>query len=126
MNPFLFLLNVNTMRAPIIQMLNNELTLEAAESIVLFRDSEEGFDTVEEFLQTPELAGLRIPRQLLGIKSNFFEIRVIARYREQFGYLRSILYRNPTDGQILILRRDFSKIFNTLSQSFPDGADTGE
>ena len=50
------LLNVNTMRAPIIQMLNNELTLEAAESIVLFRDSEEGFDTVEEFLQTPELA----------------------------------------------------------------------
>ena len=107
-------------------MLNNELTLEAAESIVLFRDSEEGFDTVEEFLQTPELAGLRIPRQLLDIKSNFFEIRVIARYREQFGYLRSILYRNPTDGEILILRRDFSKIFNTFSQSFPDGADKGE
>ena len=44
------------MRAPIIQMLNNELTLEAAESIVLFRDSEEGFDTVEEFLQ-PRASG---------------------------------------------------------------------
>ena len=120
------LLNVNTMRAPIIQMLNNELTLEAAESIVLFRDSEEGFDTVEEFLQTPELAGLKIPRELLGIKSDFFEIRVIARYREQFGYLRSILYRNPRDGEILILRRNFSKIFNSFSQSFPDGVDRGE
>ena len=64
-------LNVNTMGAPIIQMLNNELTLEAAESIVIFRDSEEGFDTLEEFLQTPQLAGLSIPRELLSVKSSF-------------------------------------------------------
>ena len=117
------LLNVNTIGAPIIQMLNNELTLEAAQSIALFRDSREGFETVEEFLQTPELAGLRIPRELLGIQSNFFEIRIIARYREQFSYLRSILYRDSSDGGSLILRRDFSKMFNSFSQSFPDGGD---
>ena len=111
-------LNVNTMGAPIIQMLNNELTLEAAESIVIFRDSEEGFDTLEEFLQTPQLAGLSIPRELLSVKSSFYEIRIIARYREQFSYLRSILYRNSSDGSSLILKRDFSKMFDSFLRHF--------
>ncbi len=118
-------LNINTMGAPIIQMLNNELTLEAAESIVIFRDSEEGFDTLEEFLQTPQLAGLSIPRELLSVKSSFYEIRIIARYREQFSYLRSILYRNSSDGSSLILKRDFSKMFDSFLLPSSGGADRG-
>ncbi len=120
-------LNVNTLSAISIRSLSKQLTNEDAESIIAVRDSDDGFDSVDEFLRLPQLAGLNIVKQGLNVQSEFFEIRVIARYREHFSYLNSILYRNPADGSMRILSRDFSKIYRSLPSLFSSNKeDLGE
>ncbi|MBL6689654.1 MAG: type II secretion system minor pseudopilin GspK [Pseudomonadales bacterium] len=104
-------LNINTASPGILQSLAPGLSFEAAETLVQRRDEEEGYETVQLFLQAPELAGLNIQADGLGVQSVFFEVRVIARYQDRFSYLTSILHRNSLDGSMRILHRDFSKTF---------------
>ncbi len=106
-------LNVNTASPAVLQSLAPGLAYEAAETLAQRRDEEEGFKTVQEFLQTPELAGLGVQEGGLGVQSEFFEIRIIARFQDRFSYLTSILHRNSLDGSMRILYRDLSKTFRT-------------
>ena len=104
--------NINTASPYILQALASELSVEAAGVLVQRREEQEGgFETVQAFLQLPELAGVRIVTNGLSVQSSFFEVRTIARYQERFSYLTSILHRNPLDGTIRIIYRDFSKNF---------------
>lgn len=106
------LVNVNTASPYILQALAPQLSFEAADVLVQRREEQEtGFETVEAFLQLPELAGVGIVTDGLGVQSSFFEVRTIARYQERFSYLTSILHRNPLDGSIRVIHRDFSKSF---------------
>ncbi len=108
-------INVNTASAPVLQSLAPGLTPELAEALAARRADAEGFETVQIFLQQPELAGLGVLAQGLGVQSAFFEIRVIARYRDRFSYLTSVLHRNTLDGSMRILQRDFSRTFRAHS-----------
>jgi len=104
------IVNLNTASPYILQALAPELSFEAVDVLIQRREQEEtGFETVEAFLQLPELAGVSIVTDGLGVQSSFFEVRTIARYQERFSYLTSIFHRNPLDGSIRVISRDFSK-----------------
>ena len=106
------LVNINTASPYILQALASELSFEAAGVLVQRREEQEGgFETVQAFLQLPELAGVGVVTNGLSVQSSFFEVRTIARYQERFSYLTSILHRNPLDGTIRVIYRDFSKNF---------------
>ncbi len=104
-------LNINTAPAALIQSLAASLSYEAADALVQRRDEQEGFESVAEFLQSSELAGLGVAGDGLGVQSSFFEIRVIARYQDRFGYLTSIVHRHPVTGIMRVIQRDFSRNF---------------
>ena len=115
------LVNVNTASPYILQALAPELSFESATVLVQRREEqEEGFETIEEFLQIPELAGVGVVTDGLGVQSSFFEVRTIARYQERFSYLTSILHRNPLDGSIRVIYRDFSKNFRPQQATVED------
>lgn len=105
-------LNVNTAPAAVIQALSPSLSYDVADSLTRMRDEQEGYQTVNEFLQLPELAGLGIDADGLGVQSIFFEVRVIARYQDRFSYLTSVVQRNAVDGTMRVILRDFSRTFN--------------
>lgn len=102
-------LNINTAPAEVLQSLSQGLTYEASLTLVERRQEQEGFESVEAFRQAPELAGLGVDGDGLGVQSSFFEIRTIARYRDRFSYLTSIVHRNPTDGSMRVVQRSYSK-----------------
>jgi general secretion pathway protein K len=102
-------LNVNTASAQVLQSLSNKLSPEVAERLVSIREEQEGFDSVAEFLQSDEVAGMGIPTQGLGVQSVFFEVRIIARYQERFAYLTSIIQRDRIDGSTRVIYRNSSK-----------------
>ena len=104
-------LNVNTASPGVLQALSPRLTAEAAQTLSERSLEEEGFKTVQSFLQAPELAGLGVPADGLGVQSAFFEVQVIARYQDRFSYLTSVVHRDTTDGRLRVLKRDFSRQF---------------
>ena len=104
-------LNVNTAPPGVLLSLSPSLTFAVAESLAMARDEQEGFETVDAFLQAPELAGLGIQGDGLGVQSSFFEVRVIARYQDKFSYLTSIVHRNSVDGSLQVLSRSFARSF---------------
>jgi general secretion pathway protein K len=114
-------INVNTASAYILQALAPELSFDTADALVQRREElEEGFESVEAFLQLPELAGVGVATDGLGVQSSFFEVRTIARYQERFSYLTSILHRNSLDGSIRVIYRDFSKNFRPQQATVED------
>lgn len=102
-------LNINTASPVVMQSLSSSLPIEVAESIAQTRDEQEGFETVQEFLQLPQLAGLGISADALGVQSSFFEIRVIARFQDRFSYVTSLVHRDSTSGKMSVLARSFMR-----------------
>ncbi len=102
-------INVNTATPFIFQAIAPGLSYQAAEALALRRNEEEGFESITAFLQSTELAGLGVADVGLSVQSAFFEVRVVARYQDRFSYLTSIIQRNPTDGSLKVIQRDFSR-----------------
>ena len=102
-------LNINTAGPEVLQSLSNKLSPEAAERLVVIREEQEGFDSVAEFLQSEEVAGMGISDQGLGVQSVFFEVKIIARYQERYSYLTSIIQRDRIDGSTRVIYRNSSK-----------------
>lgn len=101
------MINVNTASEQVLLMLANSLSQEQVEQAIELRKPD-GYSDLPSFTQsigTPadlDVAGL-------SVSSSYFQIDVVARYNDRFGYLTSILERNPTDGTMKIIYRDFSK-----------------
>jgi general secretion pathway protein K len=104
-------MNVNTMPASSIRLLAPELTMEAAESVVLTRSQQEGFESVQAFLALPEFAGLDIAKFPLGVQSSFFKVRIRVAFLDQVFFLSSLLYREPATGQVTLLHRALNEPF---------------
>jgi len=98
-------LNVNTAPAIVLQTLASDLSLEQANALIDRRTTAEGFDTVQAFLQQPELAGLAVKAEGLGVQSSFFKANIKARYENQTLYLTSFIYREPTTGEMTVYKR---------------------
>lgn len=118
-------LNVNTASPLALQSLAPGLTTETAESLVMRRDEEEGFESVAAFLQSSELAGLGIADDGLSVQSSFFEARIVARYQDRFSFLTSILHRDAVNGSMRVIQRDFSRNIFLVSATEEGERDDG-
>lgn len=104
-------ININTAGPAVLQSLASGLSFESADALVQRRDEQEGFESLEAFIQTPELAGLGVVSAGLGVQSAFFEVRIIARYQDRYSYLTSMVHRHPVNGSMRVISRDFSKSY---------------
>ncbi len=114
-------LNVNTAEAIVLQSISRDLSTEVAAQIIATRETTEGFKSVTEFLQSPEVAGMGLSAKGLGVQSAFFKVRIIARYQERFSYLTSIVQRDPVDGSTrVIYRNNSNKILPVVRKPVED------
>lgn len=100
--------NVNTAEPLVIQALVPNVTGDIIENVLVQRFESEGLNSVAEFysaLGTPPGTS----QQGVGVQSAFFEINVTARYHERFGYLKSIVQRDPVDGSLRVIYRTFMR-----------------
>ena len=67
-------MNINTAAAPLLQALSEELSLADAEQLVEERGTE-GYESVQEFLQSEALAGRQIVEDNLDVASQYFLAR---------------------------------------------------
>lgn len=102
-------ININTAPPPVLQSIAAGLSPEVAEALAADRDQREGFESVAQFLQMPELAGQGISEAGLGVQSGFFRVGVTARYGDRIGYLTSIIQRSRTDGSMRVIYRNAGK-----------------
>ncbi len=102
-------INVNTAPPAVLQTLSAELGADGAEQLARSRDEQQGFDSLADFLRAPEIAGLGIPARGLGVQSVFFQVQVTARYQQRLVYLTSILERDPVNGEMRVIYRNFGR-----------------
>ncbi|MCB1643915.1 MAG: type II secretion system minor pseudopilin GspK [Pseudomonadales bacterium] len=102
-------ININTAPAGVIQSLAENISPDVAETLVMARREGEGYENVQAFLADELLAGQGIALEGLGVQSGFYRVKVRARYNDRFGYLTSIIQRNPTDGQLRVIYRNMGK-----------------
>ncbi|MFT7244226.1 MAG: general secretion pathway protein K [Candidatus Azotimanducaceae bacterium] len=105
-------ININTATPQVLQSIAPGLSLSAAESIVAGRDNDGPFQGVEDFTGDPSLgeaAAKNVNPQGLSVQSSFFQVSIRARFQDRFGYLTSIIQRDPTDGTMRVIYRDQGK-----------------
>lgn len=104
-------INVNTAPPQVLVTVAPGLSLGAAEGIAADRDGGLPFDTVEDFFANQNQNETSANNDLTGlsVQSSFFQVSVRARYQDRFGYLTSVIQRDPTDGTIRVIYRDHSQ-----------------
>ena len=115
-------LNVNTADFVMLQVLAPQINGEAVANALEQRVAVEGFNAVPELfaaMGTPP----RTSTEGLGVQSGFFEINVTARYQDRFGYLRSVVQRNPADGGLRVLSRTFTRALPPLTTDVEQDAE---
>ncbi len=101
-------LNVNTASADALAALSPDLAPAQMESFVMSeRSYEEVGEVTEEF---PELAG---SAGVLSVVSEYFEVQVRAEVGETRAELASIVHRDPNDGSMTLIARDFGRDFRS-------------
>ena len=109
-------INLNTAPAQVIQAVVPGLSIATAESIIAEIESNGPIQSVDEFTGNTLLGNSAngVREEGLGVQSTFFRVSVRARYQDRFGYLTSVIQRNPTDGTLRVIYRDQSKKINPL------------
>ena len=69
------------------------------------------YDNVQQLIS--EVPGLGPHVRLLAVRSRFFRIRVRSSYADQTVRMESIVHRNPTNGEMLLISREFGVRFIT-------------
>lgn len=101
-------ININTI-TPLTLAGLGKMNLKAAETLVTtIRSATEGYSTPAQ-----ALAGIPgIDLASLDIKTDYFEVRVRAKFGEHYAYLRSLVFRDPrAEGRLEIISRDRSEKF---------------
>lgn len=105
-------ININTISPQVLVAIAPGLSLSAAESIVTDRDANGGFQSLNELTGNSNLgaeAAKNIKTTSLSVQSSFFQVSVRARFQDRYGYLTSIIQRDPTDGTLRVIYRDQGK-----------------
>ena len=99
-------INVNTASAQTLYSLDAAVSIQNAEAIA---QSVRNYQTVTEFVQNhPEFT---VVQQQLAVRSHYFMLVAQARLNRSRVNLTSVLYRDPSNGRITLLHRDFGKSF---------------
>jgi len=104
-------LNVNTAGVHALASLHEDITPATVEALV---DGQRNFTDVAEFINvnqdfTPADAALTVT-------SEYFELHAIAQVGDTSVTLLSLLYRDPNNGEVTVLQRDFGKLFRSNIQ----------
>jgi len=104
-------ININTASPQVLQAIAPGLSLSAAESIAAGRDSDGPFQSLNDFTGNSSLgtSAVNVTTGGLSVQSNFFQVSIRARFQDRFGYLTSIIQRDPTDGTMRVIYRDQGK-----------------
>ncbi|TNC82524.1 MAG: general secretion pathway protein GspK [Oleiphilus sp.] len=98
-------INVNTAPEEILQSLVEGLSDQQAKELVAVRENGP-WESVEKFAAEPVLKGLNFDQSYLSVSSRFFGLATRITLAERVVRLNSLIYRNPEDGQMLVLLRD--------------------
>jgi len=98
--------NINTATALALQSLSSRLTLAQAQALV--ESNRQYPDTQSLIAEIPELGAAA---DSMKVTSDFFEVLARAEINGVRVDTRSVLYRNPLDGTITLLGRDFGHPF---------------
>lgn len=105
-------LNINTVSTPVLLSLSSSLTQANVEPFV---NAERDFSDVAT--ATAEFAELAAATDALTVVSEYFALDVRAEFEGARVELRSILARDPGDGRISLISRDFGRRFTTRFQA---------
>ena len=104
-------INVNTAPAEVLQVLSENVS---ASELVTLTETQRAFESPEQFVQSfPKF------QKSLGkitTSSMYFEMSAQAKVGNTKVSLSSLIYRNPKNGKISILKRDFGKLFTSKIQ----------
>jgi general secretion pathway protein K len=110
-DPNMFI-NINTVSPQVLVAIAPGLSISAAESVISERDANGGFQSLDELTDNPSLgadAAKNINTAALSVQSNFFQVSVRARFQDRYGFLTSIVQRDPADGTLRVIYRDQGK-----------------
>lgn len=106
------MINVNTASGPILQSLATGLTADKVAELIDFRDYDEGFDDIDEFLRQANVTGVGgIDTKGLATESQFFQVQIRARYNQRLSFLTSVIQRDSVTGNMQVISRDLSRTF---------------
>ena len=97
-------INVNTAPPEVLRSLASGLSLSGAESLAEDRP-DDGWETVDEFLAHPAMAGQNIEQDRLSVGSDYFLLRSEVNLGRVTIRSESVLYRQGDSGGQVILRR---------------------
>mgnify|MGYP001164026590 CR=1 FL=1 len=100
--------NVNTATASVLESLGPNFGPSEAQSLV---QSEREYEDIESF--TADYAALGDSAGALAVRSDYFEISVRVERFESRVVLTTVVYRDPSSGQVSVLSRDFGQKFST-------------
>lgn len=95
--------NINTVDAKLLEAIST-LSSNATQQVEA-RQQKGGYDTLQQWLNTPEGANLNAVSGKLSVNSEFFEIVVKANYQQRISVLTATLFRNSNDGKLTIIKR---------------------
>ncbi|MFU8836725.1 MAG: type II secretion system minor pseudopilin GspK [Thiohalomonadaceae bacterium] len=96
-------LNVNTASLPVLMSLAEEIGEREAEQLIADR-GEDGYASVNEFLQHSALAGLELAAEQLSVGSEYFMLRSQVQFGRLIVSWQSLLQRDRS-GQARVIRR---------------------
>ena len=99
--------NVNTATSSVLESLGPNFGPSEAQSLV---QSEREYEDIESF--TADYAALGDSAGVLAVRSDYFEISVRVERFESRVVLTTVVYRDPSSGQLSVLSRDFGRKFS--------------
>ena len=108
--------NVNTATSSVLESLGANFGPSEAQSLV---QSEREYEDIESF--TADYAALGDSAGVVAVRSDYFEISVRVERFESRVVLTTVVYRDPSSGQLSVLSRDFGQKFSMPSAE-ADGA----
>jgi len=108
--------NVNTATSSVLESLGPNFGPSEAQSLV---QSEREYEDIESF--TADYAALGDSAGVLAVRSDYFEISVRVERFESRVVLTTVVYRDPSSGQLSVLSRDFGQKF-LMPSAEADGA----
>jgi len=98
-------INVNTAPPAVLQSLSDKMTAADAESLVAARsESENGFPSINEFLQRDEVAGTGLDPADLSLKSDYFLVEATVIFDGRNHLLYSLLRRDDSGKSVVLAR----------------------
>ncbi|KXS49134.1 MAG: general secretion pathway protein K (gspK, yheJ, xcpX), partial [Marinobacter sp. T13-3] len=100
-------INVNTASAPVLMSLHEDLT-EAIAGVIIEKREEARFESIEDFLSLPELAGMGLTSRGLTLKTSFFDVVCRITYDNRKVNMVSRVFRSAK-GEVQTVHRDLSQ-----------------